>query len=187
MGLIGVAALVGCTSAATDRLSDDPNRGGSDSSAVVKSPPTGTVTELDPSSAASSVPGSPGEPIPPRATPSSPPPSSLIATVDGAPAVVEFGVSESFSCLANGVEGQVTIGWSVPSATDVSVLLDGTAPATGIQDDLPYQIPAGPAAGVGSTVVFPCQSADEHTFTVIWALGDTTTTREVTVTRAAGS
>lgn len=100
---------------------------------------------------------------------------------------MEFGAPDSFRCLANGIEGQTTIGWSVPSATSVTVLLDGTAPATGIQDSLPYQIPAGPAPGVGSTIVFPCDSADQHTFTFVWALGDTTTTRSVTLSREAAS
>lgn len=183
LGVIGAVMLAGCTNS-TETASVEPsaNAGGSSMAAVSA---TNTEASSD-EGAAASVPGGPGEPIPPRTTPSTPSPP-LVTTAEGGPEVVEFGAPDSFRCLADGIEGQATIGWSVPSATSVTVLLDGTPPATGIQDSLPYQIPAGPAPGVGSTIVFPCDSADQHTFTFVWALGDATTTRSVTLTREAAS
>ena len=72
--------------------------------------------------------------------------------------------------MADGIQAQVTVGWSVPSATDVTVLLDGASPPVGIQDTAPYQVPAGKAPGVGSTIVFPC-AADAHTSPMLISSG----------------
>ena len=175
-GVLVAVMLAGCTNS-TGTASVEPSSTAGGSPAA--------VSATSGQGAAASVPGGPGDSIPPRTTSSAAPPP-LLTTAEGGPEVVEFGAPDSFRCLANGIEGQTTIGWSVPSATSVTVLLDGTAPATGIQDSLPYQIPAGPAPGVGSTIVFPCDSA-EHTFTFVWALGDASTTRSVTLTREAAS
>jgi hypothetical protein len=122
----------------------------------------------------------------PTRVPAPPTPLPVVTVPGGAPEVTEFAAPRSFSCLAESPEqAQVTIGWNVPSATDVAVQLDGSVPASGIQDALPYQVPAGPAVGPGVAMVFPCDLA-EHTITLTWTAGSSPPTeRVVAITKAA--
>lgn len=125
-------------------------------------------------------------PIPPvTSAPSTTAPT--ITTPGGAPEVVQFESPTSFYCLAEYPdEAQVTIGWSVPSATAVTVLVDGIEPATGIQPSMPYQVPAGPPSGIGATIVFPCEPLDQHTVTIRWQMGSSPAAeRVVTITKGA--
>ncbi|MDI9917320.1 hypothetical protein [Rhodococcus sp. IEGM 1379] len=62
----------------------------------------------------------------------------------------------------------MTVGWSAPSATDVSLALDGQLLPVGIQNELPYQVPAGGPTGIGAAVVFACDSATHHTIDITW-------------------
>jgi hypothetical protein len=86
---------------------------------------------------------------------------------------------------------QITIGWHVPSATAVSVALDGRAlpiPAlTRIYAPAqpPFEVPAGPPSGVGTAIVFPCMPGERHTIALGWRAGRSPVTRRVvTVTKA---
>jgi hypothetical protein len=126
------------------------------------------------------VAGAAGAAIPGRTT--APPAASTSGPEAGPPTVVAFNAPTTFRCLTGGKQGQVTLGWNVPDATAVDVQLDGSRPAVGIQDALPYQVPAGKPVGVGSTVVFDCGAAAEHTLTVRWSAGADTNVTERSVT-----
>jgi hypothetical protein len=107
----------------------------------------------------------------PAAKTTSAPTAPTITTASGAPKVVEFAAPHSFWCLeAHAGQAQVTLGWSVPSATTVAVLLDGRRVHTGIRKALPFWLPAGKAAGIGGTIVFRCRSQNRHRVTVHWRM-----------------
>ena len=153
-----------------------------DPSITPSASPAGSGTTV-PAGAATAAPGAPGIPIPPPTTVATTQ-APVVTTPEGGPAVVDLVVPDTFTCLADGVEAQVTVGWSAPSATGLTILLDGTSPPSGIQDTMPYQVPAGTAAGIGSTIVFPCDSGTEHTLTMTWSMGTETTERTFTITEA---
>ncbi|SNT35439.1 hypothetical protein [Rhodococcoides kyotonense] len=100
-------------------------------------------------------------------------------------AVSDFTVLPTFRCLdETPARTVVTVGWAAPDAAEVSLSLDGQVLAVGLQDTVPYQVPAGGAAGIGAAVVFDCNAADSRTIDVAWAApGYITTTRTVTVTK----
>ncbi len=106
---------------------------------------------------------------------------------DGPPKVVQFAAPRRFWCLqAHPGQAQVTIGWSVPSATDVAVLLDGRRLHAGLRRALPFAVLAGPASGIGATVVFPCRSGDRHRITIRWRMGSSPPAqRTVTIAKAS--
>lgn len=109
-----------------------------------------------------------------------------VTTPEGGPALTTFNAPILFSCLSQDpAPAQVTIGCAAPSATGLVLTLDGSRPARGIQSSLPYEMPAGPPAGPGVTVVFACGAA-QHTITLAWTMPHTPpTTRVVSVTKAA--
>src|SRR3954451_25301750 len=83
----------------------------------------------------------PGSAIPTRKSPEA---AAMpgITTSDGAPKVTQFKAPSTFWCLPQSPNrAQVTIGWNVPSATAVSVKLDGRRIPTGIRTALPFQVP----------------------------------------------
>lgn len=128
------------------------------------------------------APGEPGIPIPEPTTTSSvstPP----VTTPEGGPAVVEWSAPEEFWCMADGKQAQITVGWSVPSATEVTVELDGAALPSGIQSTVPYQVLAGHPSGIGSTLVFDC-APDRHDVTITWTMDGQSTERTFTSTKA---
>jgi hypothetical protein len=119
-----------------------------------------------------------------------PPPSTslpVVTVAGGAPEVTQFAAPSTFTCLAGDPsQAQVTIGWNVPSATEVEITLDGATPASGIQDTLPYQVPAGAPGGPGVTIVFPCEPANDHVITLTWRAGSSAPTeRAVSVSKTA--
>jgi hypothetical protein len=126
-----------------------------------------------------------GTTIPARTTTTSTQPT--ITTADGAPKVVQFASPRQFWCMkAHPGQAQVTVGWSVPSATTVTVALDGTSLHSGIRKVLPFWVPAGKADGIGATVVFPCSSGNSHRITVRWRMRRSPTEmRTVTIRKAA--
>jgi len=111
-----------------------------------------------------------------------------VTTPAGGPAIGTFNAPASFVCLAQDPsQAQVTLGWIVPSATVVTVELDGRTLPRGIRDTVPYVVPAGKAVGPGATVVFACDDT-RHTITVNWRVrASPATTRVVSVARATGS
>lgn len=150
---------------------------------------TGDATSSNPTDT-SAVPGPPGTAAPGGPGISIPQPTTTASTVaptittpEGGPAVVEYSAPERFWCMADGILAQVTVGWSVPSATGVTVQLDGAELPSGLQDTAPYQVPAGSVTGIGSTIVFPCEP-DRHTITITWAMGDRSTERTFTIAKA---
>lgn len=132
--------------------------------------------------------GAGGEKLPPTTT-ATPPPTPTVTTTGGAPKVVQFAAPKRFFCVpAHPGQAQVTIGWSVPSATAVDVRLDGKQLHEGIRKALPFAVPAGPPSGIGSTIVFPCRPARTHTVTIRWRMGSSTPAeRTVKITRAKGA
>lgn len=113
-------------------------------------------------------------------------------TADGAPAIAEFTAPNTFHCLAattaHNRQAQISVGWSVPSATNLVVTLDGMAVHAGIRDTVPFHVPAGSPAGIGTTVVFACGPATQHTLTFTWqADGSPVTERILPITKAADS
>jgi hypothetical protein len=133
----------------------------------------------------SSAASSGGRPIPsPTSPPSTSPPN--ITTPDGAPAVTAFYAPTTFSCVnEDPSQGQVTIGWTVPSATQVGIVLDGAPPPSGIRISVPYAVPAGPPRGPGVTIVFACGPA-QHTIMLSWRTKTSpATVRLVSVTKIA--
>jgi hypothetical protein len=111
-----------------------------------------------------------------------------VTTPDGAPKVVQFAAPRRYWCLlAHRGQAQVTVGWSVPSATRVAVLLDGTALHSGIRKALPFWVPAGKPDGIGGTIVFPCPG-NRHRVTIRWRMKSSTAeTRTVTIRKATAS
>jgi hypothetical protein len=172
--LAGPLAVAGCTGSAATPSASSSTTGTSPSAPGAGSPAT-AVTSGTPT-----VAGAAGAAIPGRTT--APPAGSTSAAEAGPPTVVAFNAPTTFRCLTGGKQGQVTLGWNVPDATAVDVQLDGSRPAVGIQDALPYQVPAGRPVGVGSTVVFDCGTAAEHTLTVRWSAGADTNVTERSVT-----
>ena len=118
-------------------------------------------------------------PIPTR--PESPPASAPVVTEpNGSPGVAEFVAPETFVCLAEDPrQVQVLIGWEVPTATDVEVELDGVPVPSGISKQLPFEVPAGPASGIGSTIVFDCDERAERTITISWSFDGSPPTQQV--------
>lgn len=105
-----------------------------------------------------------------------------------APEVAQFAAPKRFWCLqAHPGQAQVTIGWSVPSTTAVTVLLDGRALRQGLRHELPFAVLAGQADGIGATIVFRCGSGSHHRITLRWRTGDSAAaTRTVTIRKAHG-
>jgi len=134
----------------------------------------------------SSSASSSARPIPVRVPPptTSPP---TVTTPQGGPEVTAFNAPTSFTCLSQDPsQGQVTIGWTVPSATQVAIVLDGAPPPSGIRGSLPYAVPAGPARGPGVTIVFACSPAAQHTIMLAWRTKDSpATVRLVPVAKVA--
>ncbi len=144
-------------------------------------PPASSVAGAT-TAATPTVAGATGAAIPARTTAPAPA-TSAPPTVP--PTVLAFNAPTSFTCLVGRTQGQVTLGWNVSGATAVAVQLDGSSPPVGIQDALPFQVPAGKPVGVGSTVVFDCRAAAQHTITVRWSAGSdaNATERSVTVVK----
>lgn len=145
---------------------------------------TGGTNSSSPGGGGGSVVDGPA-PIPTRTAPPTTA-APVVTTPDGAPALVEYHAPTTFYCLANTPnEAQVTIGWNAPSATDVSLTLDGEPLVSGIQPAPPYQVPAGGPTGFGATVVFACNPASEHTIKATWKMNDSPPTeRTITITKA---
>jgi hypothetical protein len=87
---------------------------------------------------------------------------------------------------------QVTVGWHVPSATAVSLALDGRPLSAPPLQRLyasaqpPFEVPVGGPSGIGATIVFPCVPGQRHTIALAWRAGRSPITRRVvTVTKAA--
>jgi hypothetical protein len=119
-------------------------------------------------------------------TPATPAPPATTPT--GAPKVVQFDAPKRFWCLkADPGQAQVIVGWSVPTATDLVVLLDGKVLPQGLLDNpVPFAVVAGKPMGLGVTVVFGCKAGSRHTITMRWSEnGGPATTRSVTVVKAA--
>jgi hypothetical protein len=119
--------------------------------------------------------------VPPVTTP------PVVSTPSGQPAITQFNAPSTFSCLTvYPSQAQVTIGWHIPSADHVTVRFDGAPIHIGIEDALPFDVPAGPATGPGTTMVFACAAGDRHQVTLRWdAAGLRPVTRTFTVTKAA--
>jgi hypothetical protein len=128
-----------------------------------------------------------GHPIPTRNPPASTPPVPGITTPDGAPKLTQFRAPSRFWCLAQYPDrAQVTIGWSAPSATAVSLRLDGRKLPSGLQASPPFQVPAGPPSGNGAAVVFACRPGTRHTISIDWRIkGSPKTSRTVIVRKAS--
>lgn len=109
----------------------------------------------------------------------------MVTTPEGGPALVEYHAPSTFTCMPGTPDqAQITLGWSAPSATDVSFTLDGAPLAKGIQNPIPYEVPAGGAAQVGATIVFACEPASTHTITATWRMNDSPPTeRVITITK----
>lgn len=167
-------ALAGCTSAPT------PSAPSTTAGSPAPAAGAGSGGPTAATAATPTVAGAAGAAIPGRTT--APPAAGPSAALAGPPTVVAFNAPTTFRCLTGGQQGQVTLGWNVPDATAVDVQLDGSRPAVGIQDALPYQVPAGRPVGVGSTVVFDCAAAAEHTLTVRWSAGGDANVTERSVT-----
>jgi hypothetical protein len=101
--------------------------------------------------------------------------------------VAQFDAPRRFWCLrAYPRQAQITIGWSVPAATDVTVLLDGRPLREGIRRKRPFHVLAGPPAGIGTTVVFGCHSGTRHTLVIRWSKGTSKTIeRSLRIRKAA--
>lgn len=107
----------------------------------------------------------------------------------GAIAVGDFVIQPTYECLDKTPrQAIVTVGWTAPSATSVSVTLDGRVLSTGIQPTLPYQVPAGGAPGIGATVAFSCDGPTSHTLALTWSAdGLKPNTRTATITEETGN
>jgi hypothetical protein len=112
--------------------------------------------------------------------------STTLTMANGAPKVVQFKAPREFWCLrAHPAQAQVTLGWSVPSATNAAILLDGTRVHSGIRRALPFSVLGGTPSGIGTTVVFQCRPDQRHRITVRWgAHGSPTAERTVTITKS---
>lgn len=121
-------------------------------------------------------------PPPPATTAPAPPPAA-----DGAPRVAQFHAPRRFWCLpAHPGQAQVTIGWSVPAATAVAVLVDGRRVPLGLRRRPPFAVLAGTPAGIGATVVFACRPRTRHRIEIRWRAGDSPAARRVVSVRRAG-
>ncbi|MEH3156161.1 MAG: hypothetical protein PGN29_12730 [Gordonia paraffinivorans] len=91
----------------------------------------------------------------------------------------------TYSCLDTVPARAIVIaGWTAPSATGVRVMLDGQPLASGLNNPLPYQVPAGGPTGIGATVAFACSGPRTHIITVEWtATGLNPATRSATITQ----
>jgi hypothetical protein len=114
-------------------------------------------------------------------------PTPPLLAGDGTLAVTEFHVPSSFSCLAaDPTRALITIGWNVPSANDVRLILDDHALPTGMDHPVPYQVPAGGAKGIGATIVFSCAGPSERTIGIEWTAADALAARRTaSITRDA--
>ncbi len=135
----------------------------------------------------------PGHPVP-TVNPAPQPPTPGITTSSGAPRVTQFAAPTKFWCLSDYANrAQVTIGWHVPSATDVSLALDGRALSTVRLSRLlapgqpPFEVLAGGPTGIGVTIVFPCKPVERHTITMRWRIGHSPSTRRVVTVKRAHS
>jgi hypothetical protein len=116
-----------------------------------------------------------------------------VTTADGAPRITQFHAPSQFVCLSGYPNrAQVTIGWHVPSATAVSLALDGRAlpvlplPQLYATGQPPFEVPAGGPTGLGTAIVFPCVPGQRHTITLGWRAGSSPVARRVvTITKAA--
>lgn len=121
-------------------------------------------------------------PPPPATTAPAPPPAA-----GGAPRIVQFHAPRRFWCLpAHPGQAQVTIGWSVPAATAVTVLVDGRRVPLRIRRRAPFAVLAGTPSGIGATVVFACRSGTRHRVEIRWRAGDSPPARKVVSIRRAG-
>jgi hypothetical protein len=113
--------------------------------------------------------------------------SPPVTTPSGQPALTQFNAPSTFSCLTvYPSQAQVTIGWHAPTADRVTVRFDGAPIHIGLQDALPFDVPAGKAPGPGTTIVFACAAGDHHRVTLQWdASGLRPMTRTFTVTKVA--
>jgi hypothetical protein len=104
----------------------------------------------------------------------------VVTEPGGSPAVEAFVAPETFVCLAEDPrQAQVTLGWDVPTATEVAISLDGEPVPSGIRDELPFEVPAGGARGIGTTVVFACDGSDARTITIAWSIDGSPPTEQV--------
>lgn len=129
------------------------------------------------------------QPVPTRSTPA----SSAMPTPSTEPSdvvtVTDFTILPTFGCLeVVPPRSIVTVGWSASAATEVSLSLDGELLPVGIQNELPYQVPAGGPTGIGAAVVFACDNETHHTIDVTWT-GHllAATTRTVTIVKEPGN
>ena len=107
---------------------------------------------------------------------------------DVGPAVDPFVAPHTFVCLAEDPnQAQVTIGWDVPTASDVEIRLDGVPVPSGSAPSCRSRCPpAARAAGIGSTVVFDCDASEAWTITIQWtAHGSPPTVKVVHVVHEA--
>jgi hypothetical protein len=114
-------------------------------------------------------------------------PVAPVGAADGA--IAQFEAPTEFWCMdGDPAQAQATLGWKVPEAKSVKVYLDGEKLHSGIRERLPFSVLAGDAAGIGTTVVFPCEG-DEHDIEVRWRLdGDAPSPAQaVTISKAAGA
>ncbi|MBE7193276.1 MAG: hypothetical protein INR66_12430 [Gordonia polyisoprenivorans] len=136
-------------------------------------------------SACSSGSGGVYAPVPTRTTTSTP--ATSVIDPGNVVGVRNFVVQPSYSCLdGNPRRAIVTVGWTAPSATGVSLSLDGRRLPAGLNNPLPYQVPAGGPKGIGATVAFACDGATQHSITIDWtAAGLTPASRTVTIVKDA--
>ncbi len=133
----------------------------------------GTLAVALPTAVAVAGAGTAHRPAPP-ATPAAGAPATAPTATSAAtaPHVAQFASVPRFWCLpAHPGQAQTTIGWSVPTATSATVLLDGRALHQGIRKQLPFAVMAGKPAGIGVTVVFACRPGDHHRITIRWRDG----------------
>lgn len=116
------------------------------------------------------------------------PATPAVAAPSAPPRVVQFDAPERFWCLVSRPrQAQVTIGWSVPSATRVTVELDGRPLRSGLRKRAPFHVLAGSPSGIGTTVVFGCRTGARHTITIRWRVGDSKpATRTLRIRKARG-
>lgn len=129
------------------------------------------------------------QPVPTRTTPApsaTPTPSTEVSEVV---TVTDFTILPTFGCLeVVPPRSIVTVGWSASAATEVSLSLDGQLLPVGIQNELPYQVPAGGPTGIGAAVVFACDNETHHTIDVTWTGHSlAATTRTVTIVKEPGN
>jgi hypothetical protein len=136
---------------------------------------------------ATSTDASARDPVPTRQAPSTTQPT--LTDANGAPIVEQFHAPPTYYCLSTADtprQAQINVGWSVPSATELDITLDGEPVPSGIRDTLPFHVPAGPPSGVGTTIVFACGQETPHTIEITWRTSSSTSTiRTLLITKAA--